>query len=69
MLLCCVKVWIKFGFYTNFQSCYCCIDRKRSLGISSYGVSVTTMEEVFIQVGKDEDEEIQKKYVLQPIAP
>lgn len=27
------------------------------------------MEEVFIQVGKDEDEEIQKKYVLQPIAP
>ncbi|XP_019861797.1 PREDICTED: ATP-binding cassette sub-family A member 3-like [Amphimedon queenslandica] len=36
-------------------------NRKRSLGISSYGVSVTTMEEVFIQVGKDEDEEIQKK--------
>ena len=31
-------------------------DRKESLGISSFGVSVTTMEEVFIRVASGTDE-------------
>lgn len=37
--------------------------KKDNLGISSFGLSVTTMEEVFLQVGRDEEEVIEKKYV------
>ena len=36
--------------------------RSRELGISSFGVSVTTMEEVFIKVGQGEDETFQSRY-------
>lgn len=35
---------------------YCTSDRKENLGISSFGVSVTTMEEVFIRVASGTDE-------------
>lgn len=39
-----------------FFFCYFTSDRKESLGISSFGVSVTTMEEVFIRVASGTDE-------------
>ena len=32
---------------------------KDTYGIASYGVSITTMEEVFLQVGAQEDEELE----------
>ena len=32
------------------------LDNKREYGISSFGVSVTTMEEVFIKVGEGSSE-------------
>ena len=32
---------------------------KERFGIASYGVSITTMEEVFLQVGAQEDEELE----------
>ena len=32
-----------------------------ALGVASYGVSVTTMEEVFIKVGENKDETMKAK--------
>ena len=37
------------------------IARKADLGVSSFGVSVTTMEEVFIRVGRGTDETLESK--------
>ena len=37
------------------------LDQMEVLGIASYGVSVTTMEEVFIKVGENKDETIKAK--------
>ena len=37
------------------------IGQKSKLGISSFGVSVTTMEEVFIKVGEGTDETFQSR--------
>ncbi len=36
---------------------------KEYLGIASFGISVTTMEEVFVKVGQVTDETLQSKYV------
>ena len=35
--------------------------RKADLGISSFGISVTTMEEVFIRVGQGMDETLESR--------
>ena len=45
--------------YSNqFEKLFTEIEEKREeLGISSYGASVTTLEEVFIKVGEEQDEE------------
>ena len=40
------------------------VARKVDLGLSSFGVSVTTMEEVFIQVGRGTDETLESRLVL-----
>lgn len=37
------------------------IGRKAELGVSSFGVSVTTMEEVFMKVGEDTDETMEER--------
>ncbi|XP_005105583.1 ATP-binding cassette sub-family A member 3 [Aplysia californica] len=36
-------------------------NRQRELGISSFGASVTTMEEVFLKVGESDDEEVKER--------
>ena len=36
-------------------------DHKEELGIAGYGISVTTMEEVFIKVGEGNDETLQER--------
>ena len=38
------------------------IENKAELGVSSFGVSVTTMEEVFIKVGQGEDDTLLSRY-------
>ena len=35
--------------------------RKDELGIAGFGISVTTMEEVFIKVGEGTDETLQER--------
>ena len=35
---------------------------KESLGIASFGIAVTTMEEVFIKVGEGTDEALKSRY-------
>ena len=37
--------------------------RKAELGISSFGVSVTTMEEVFMKVGEGTEETLESRWV------
>ena len=37
--------------------------RKAELGISSFGVSVTTMEEVFMKVGEGTEETLETRWV------
>ena len=37
--------------------------RKSNLGVASFGVSVTTMEEVFIKVGEGTDESLENRWV------
>ena len=44
--------------------CVCvfvCKARKSELGISGFGISVTTMEEVFIKVGEGTDESLERR--------
>ena len=46
--------------------------RKDQIGIASYGVSITTMEEVFLQVGAQDDEELEnllagRKLTIEPM--
>ena len=36
--------------------------RKGELGVSSFGISVTTMEEVFIKVGEGSAETVEDRY-------
>ena len=38
-----------------------CAARKTELGVSSFGVSVTTMEEVFIKVGEGTEETLDER--------
>ena len=38
--------------------------RKKELGIAGFGISVTTMEEVFIKVGEGTDETLERRCVL-----
>ena len=38
---------------------------KVALGIQSFGVSITTMEEVFMKVGEDSDETLDNRYSAQ----
>ena len=40
---------------------FCLLDQMEALGVASYGVSVTTMEEVFIKVGENKDETMKAK--------
>ena len=40
------------------------VARKTELGISGFGISVTTMEEVFIKVGEGTDETLDQRYIL-----
>ncbi len=45
--------------------CVCvrvCIARKIELGVSSFGVSITTMEEVFIKVGDGTDDTLETRF-------
>ena len=44
-------------------SCYCILARKAELGISAFGVSITTMEEVFMKVGEGTDEALDARCV------
>ena len=37
--------------------------RKSDLGIAGFGISVTTMEEVFIKVGEGTDETLEHRYI------
>ncbi len=39
-----------------------CAARKVELGVSSFGISVTTMEEVFIKVGEGVDETLETRF-------
>ena len=39
----------------------CFVAEQKSLGISSFGVSVTTMEEVFMRVGQGTDETLETR--------
>ena len=43
----------------------CCTPtgKKVDLGVASFGVSVTTMEEVFIKVGEDSGESLDNRWV------
>lgn len=41
---------------------------KSKLGVSSFGVSVTTMEEVFIKVGEDSGESLDDRWGEVPLA-
>ena len=41
--------------------CISCAARKTELAVSSFGVSVTTMEEVFIKVGEGTDETLDER--------
>ena len=36
--------------------------RKSELGIAGFGISVTTMEEVFIKVGEGTEETLEQRY-------
>ena len=40
---------------------YCTAAEKEDLGISSYGISVTTMEEVFMKVREGTDESLKHR--------
>ena len=40
------------------------VARKTELGISGFGISVTTMEEVFIKVGEGTDETLERRYTI-----
>ena len=43
--------------------CVCvCLENRESLGISSFGLSLTTMEEVFLKVGSGSTETSKKRY-------
>ncbi len=44
-----------------FHFSVCAIAERVELGVSSFGVSITTMEEVFIKVGLGEDATLQSK--------
>ena len=69
MLLCTCKKFYYIYFKTLFFHCYN-LGQKESLGISSFGVSVTTMEEVFTKVGElgekpeDIDEAMRERHVI-----
>ena len=39
------------------------VDNKEQLGIASFGISVTTLEEVFIKVGEGSDKTVDDMYV------
>ena len=45
--------------------CVCvCVAEQEGLGISSYGISVTTMEEVFMKVRDGADKSILHRYAM-----
>ena len=52
----CVCVWNESLFFWSLA-------RKSDLGISGFGISVTTMEEVFIKVGEGTDESLERRYI------
>ena len=51
-----VCVWNESLFFRSLA-------RKSDLGISGFGISVTTMEEVFIKVGEGTDESLERRYI------
>ena len=51
-----VGVWNEYLFFRSLA-------RKSDLGISGFGISVTTMEEVFIKVGEGTDESLERRYI------
>ena len=57
------------SIYTTCTVYYSCnihvhvhVARKNELGIAGFGISVTTMEEVFIKVGEGTDESLEHRY-------
>ena len=40
------------------------VAHKTELGIAGFGISVTTMEEVFIKVGEGTDESLDQRYII-----
>ena len=55
-----LKVSIVIIIIVNFGASVI-IDQMESLGIASFGMSVTTMEEVFIKVGEKKEETMKAK--------
>ena len=63
-MLCCIA----FGLNILYILGYCvnnvlffCAARKSELGIAGFGISLTTMEEVFIKVGEGTDETLKHR--------
>ena len=46
-----------------YYDCLYIVAHKEELGIAGFGISVTTMEEVFIKVGEGTDESLEHRYL------
>ena len=53
-------IWIAFMFIVIISK----TEHKSELHVEAFGLSVTTMEEVFIKVGEDKEETLSARYVM-----
>ena len=60
----CIANTVSCQWQTRCIICVSFAARKQDLGIAGFGISMTTMEEVFIKVGQGTEETLERKCVL-----